>query len=216
MLRKSFAYQSSSLPRPTVLAFRATAWLLIAAVWLITVQSVPARVQADGELGNDVKGAMAPRLENDLDVQGELNCLARNIYFEARNEPDLGKFAVANVVMNRVNDYRYPETVCKVVQQGGMERLHRCQFSWYCDGLSNEPRRGRAWREASAMAFLVYFGFVKDQTAGALWYHADYVSPKWRTAFVQGPKYGLHIFYSSKESQTAPSLGRAVSVAYRF
>lgn len=216
MLRKPFVDENFGLPRPAVLAFRASAWLLIAAVWLITVQPVPARVQVDGELGNDVKGAMAPRLESNLDVQGELNCLAKNIYFEARNEPDLGKIAVSNVVMNRVNDYRYPETVCKVVQQGGKVRLHKCQFSWYCDGLNNEPRRGRAWREANALAFLVYFGFVKDQTDGALWYHADYVSPRWRKALVEGPKYGLHIFYSSKESQAAPSLSRAVSVAYRF
>ncbi len=216
MLRKSFAYKSFDLSRPAVLAFRATAWLLIGAVWLLTVQPVPARVQADGELGNDVQGVMAPRLASDLDVQEELNCLAQNIYFEARNEPDLGKFAVANVVMNRVNDYRYPETVCKVVRQGGKARLHKCQFSWYCDGNSNEPRRGRAWREANAMAFLVYFGFVKDQTGGALWYHADYVSPRWRKAFVKGPKFGLHIFYSSKEAQAAPTLNRAVSVAYRF
>jgi spore germination cell wall hydrolase CwlJ-like protein len=64
----------------------------------------------------------------------ELFCLAQNIYFEARGEPLLGKIAVGHVVLNRVADKRFPGHVCKVIQQGGNRRLHRCQFSWWCDG----------------------------------------------------------------------------------
>ena len=84
----------------------------------------------------------------------ELYCMAQNIYFEARHESMIGKIAVAHVVMNRIEDKNFPDTVCKVVKQGPKkeswktkkdptlpkeERIYwprrdRCQFSWYCDG----------------------------------------------------------------------------------
>ena len=72
------------------------------------------------------------------DLKEELDCLARNIYFESRNQPLAGRLAVGQVTMNRVDSPRFPNTVCDVVMQGG-ERLHRCQFSWYCDGEVDFP-----------------------------------------------------------------------------
>jgi|GEM_PF-1156039 len=128
----------------------------------------------------------------------EISCLALNIYFEARGESDEGKVAVGNVVMNRVLSARFPSTVCKVVQQGGELRRDRCQFSWWCDGRSDKPRSKLDWQRSSEIALAVYWGQTTDPTSGALWYHADYVSPSWRKDFVQAETIGRHIFYKEK------------------
>jgi Cell Wall Hydrolase len=126
----------------------------------------------------------------------DLRCLALNIYFEARSEPEIGKFAVGHVVMNRVANRRFPKSICKVVRQGGELRRNRCQFSWWCDGLSDKPRDAAAWRESRRIASLVYIGARPDPTGGALWYHAEYVQPDWRNDFQRGPKIGRHQFYA--------------------
>ena len=131
------------------------------------------------------------------DWTGDLECLAMNIYHEARNEPEAGKLAVGHVVMNRVSDARFPGTVCGVVMQGGQERRHACQFSWWCDGKDDHPRNPRAWAESQFLASRIFAGNSMDPTDGALWYHADYVAPSWRKALVQGPQIGRHKFYLS-------------------
>ncbi len=159
--------------------------------------------EIDGEPGEGVVKAavaalgldMPKRTPTDGDLQEELHCLALNIYFEARNEPHEGQYAVAHVVMNRVADSRFPDTACKVIRQGGERVRHRCQFSWWCDGLSDRPRNGRVWERAQTMAQDVYWGRSEDPTQGALWYHADYVMPYWGRVFERGPKIGRHIFY---------------------
>ncbi len=126
----------------------------------------------------------------------EIRCLALNIYFEARGEPESGQVAVGHVVMNRVASSRFPGTVCGVVQQGGALRRNRCQFSWWCDGRSDKPGNKRLWEKSAELALKVYWGRTVDPTEGALWYHADYVKPAWRKTFDRGPKIGRHIFYS--------------------
>ncbi len=137
-------------------------------------------------------------------LSDDLTCLAQNIYFEARSEPLEGKLAVAHVVMNRVASRYFPETVCDVVRDGTDEILHKCQFSWYCDGKKDVVTDKAAWSESLALANQVYWGHVNDNSGGALWYHADYVKPFWRKAFERGPKIGRHIFYSRKP-QPAPT-----------
>jgi spore germination cell wall hydrolase CwlJ-like protein len=131
-------------------------------------------------------------------LREELTCLAQNIYFEARSEPNEGKLAVAHVVMNRVASRYFPDTVCGVVQDGTDEVLHKCQFSWYCDGKADKVEDETAWAEATALASAVYWGRAEDPSGGALWYHADYVKPIWRKAFERGPQIGHHIFYTRK------------------
>ena len=119
-----------------------------------------------------------------------LMCMALNIYFEARNQDWDGQLAVAHVVQNRVLDSRFPNTHCSVIKDGG-ERRHQCQFSWYCDGKSDAPRDVRAWRNAMQVARS--FWKYEDPTNGALFYHADYVQPRWA-----GTNYnviGRHKFY---------------------
>lgn len=128
--------------------------------------------------------------------QQELKCLAMNIYWEARSEPVAGQVAVAAVTLNRVEDRRFPDEVCKVVRQGGEIRRHRCQFSWWCDGKKDIPLEAEAWRRANTLARLTAAGVIEDPTGGAMWYHADYVEPYWAEAKKQVTKIGKHIFYT--------------------
>ncbi|MEW8507124.1 MAG: cell wall hydrolase [Candidatus Thiodiazotropha sp.] len=141
----------------------------------------------------------------------EIECLARNIYFEARSESEQGQRAVGHVVMNRVAAKGYPNTICAVVKQGGEKRRNRCQFSWWCDGRSDQPVNKRAWRRSLELAHAILSGRSKDPTDGALWYHADYVKPVWSSALVLGKKIGHHLFYLSKKQpvyamNSAPAL----------
>ena len=124
----------------------------------------------------------------------ELYCLAKNIYFESRNQPKIGKIAVAQVTLNRVKSDKFPSTVCEVIYQGG-ERRNRCQFSWYCDGKKDEPTNGPAWDESVYLALLVYGDGFLDVTEGALWYHATYVSPSWAEHYQKTVRINNHIFY---------------------
>lgn len=129
------------------------------------------------------------------DVRAEIECLALNIYFEARGETDLGKRAVGHVVLNRVSDPKFPDTICNVIRQGGSKVRWRCQFSWWCDGQSDRPEEMHAWERSKAIARTVYWGESVDPTSGALWYHADSVFPSWRTKLIRGPAIDNHIFY---------------------
>ncbi len=133
-----------------------------------------------------------------VDLRQEIECLALNIYHEARGEPKRGRLAVGHVVLNRVADSRFPSSVCEVVRHTKDNRLYRCQFTWWCDGRSDEPRDVEAWRESQALARSVFWGFTEDPTRGALWYHATWVKPLWRKALNRGPRIGDHVFYTGK------------------
>jgi spore germination cell wall hydrolase CwlJ-like protein len=125
----------------------------------------------------------------------ELECLALNIYFEARSEPSLGRRAVGHVVMNRVNHRDFPDSICDVVRQGGSRTSKQCQFSWWCDGLPDTPYNRKLWLKSLKLAVEIYAGRSKDPTGGALWFHADHTNPDWSRSFQRGPKIGHHIFY---------------------
>lgn len=121
-------------------------------------------------------------------------CLAQGIYFEARNQPVLGRIAVADVILNRVEDRRFPDTICGVVFQG-QGRSYGCQFSFACDGSMDKAREPLAWDRAEKLADLIYRGFKPDLTRFATFYHADYVVPYWAKEFNQAFVVGDHIFY---------------------
>jgi N-acetylmuramoyl-L-alanine amidase len=126
-------------------------------------------------------------------------CMAMNIYHEARNESTIGQIAVAQVVMNRVNDDRFPNTVCGVVEQGiyyrGKPVKHKCQFSWFCDGLPDTPKNEEAFEEAMDIGVMVMGGHFTSMFDGITHYHADYVSPLWRQHKTFVVKINSHIFY---------------------
>ena len=134
-------------------------------------------------------------------------CLALNTYHEAKNQSLVGQIATAQVVMNRVEDDRFPNTICEVVKQGPTRPSwedpekeypikHRCQFSWYCDGKPDIPKNEKAWRKAQDVAFLVYYNKIQlDVTEGATHYHATYVRPAWAKTKKRTTRIEKHIFY---------------------
>ena len=136
------------------------------------------------------------------DYTRQRDCLALNIYHEAKGESELGQRAVAYVTLNRTNDERYPDDVCEVVHQAqigsdGQPKRNKCQFSWYCDGRSDEPTDQEAFAQAKFVASVVIntYGYSFDPTLGATMYHAESVNPHWSSAFEQTTEIENHIFY---------------------
>ena len=121
-----------------------------------------------------------------------LHCLALNVYHEARSEPLEGQLAVAAVTLNRVASESFPDSVCRVVKQGG-ERRNRCQFSWWCDGKSDEPTNQAEWSEVNDLANNFLARRPQDPTDGALFYHATSIQRPWGRHLTA--QIGNHIFY---------------------
>jgi spore germination cell wall hydrolase CwlJ-like protein len=126
----------------------------------------------------------------------QLGCLAKNIYYEAGNEPFEGKVAVAQVTMNRVESGRFPDDVCRTIYQKNViyEKVV-CQFSWACDRDSGtRPPNNANYRESMEVAKKVLLEeFRLPALKEAMYYHADYINPNWRREKVA--KIGRHIFY---------------------
>lgn len=128
-------------------------------------------------------------------------CMALNIYYEARGSNLADQAAVADVVLNRVYDTRYPNDICGVVQDGkqnsdGSMVRDACQFSWYCDGKSDKPRDLDRWNEAQMIAYnMVNEGKYRGITEGSTHYHATYVKPYWASSLQMVGRIGAHIFY---------------------
>jgi spore germination cell wall hydrolase CwlJ-like protein len=147
----------------------------------------------------------------------DLQCLAENIYFEAGTESYAGKVAVALVTLTRVNDTRYPNSICEVVKQGPVRESwktkqdpdlsdeerkfypvrHMCQFSWYCDGKADKiDERTTGWKQSQEVAYKVaVLGLYKGMVEYVTHYHATYVSPNWRHEFTVVGRIDTHIFY---------------------
>ena len=123
-------------------------------------------------------------------------CLAQVIYFEARGEPYEGQLAVANVVLNRVKNPRYPADICGVIFQGETKR-HRCQFSFACDGKPDRPIKSgdQAWHRAVDLARLMNAGNIRDLTNASTHDHALNVSPTWAKQLQKTVRIGRHQFY---------------------
>lgn len=121
-------------------------------------------------------------------------CLAEALYFEARGEPIIGQYAVAEVILNRVDHADYPSTICDVVNQGTGRRF-ACQFTYTCDGRPERIDDDTAWHRVGHIARIMIDGAPRDLTAGATHYHADWVSPRWARMFPRTAEYGIHVFY---------------------
>ena len=137
------------------------------------------------------------RIESDRQRRVDLTCLGRNIYFEARGEPIAGQYAVAEVTLNRVASEHFPGTVCEVVHEKRWDprrKRHVGAFSW--TELKSTPRPdGIPWQRALAAAEAVYENREAPRVAGALFYHASSVEPRWAKTKKQTAKIGKHIFY---------------------
>lgn len=125
-------------------------------------------------------------------MKKEVDCLAKNIYYEAESEPMVGKIAVAQVTMNRVKSDQYPKTVCGVVKE---KHKYTCQFSWVCKDKKRITNQ-KCWQESNKIARNILIFHKKYNIIGnATFYHANYVRPNWshKKKFVK--KVGNHLFY---------------------
>ena len=135
-------------------------------------------------------------------ISAAVMCLALNLYFEARSESIAGQLMVGFSTMNRVADSRYPDTVCEVVKQARYNAWskdpirHKCQYSWFCDGMSDVPKNEKAMLEATILAQHIYHGEVTDISQGATHYFADWIEPpKWAANMTLVTHIDQHLFY---------------------
>jgi spore germination cell wall hydrolase CwlJ-like protein len=138
-----------------------------------------------------------PITSNEVDArEGEIECLARNMYYEARGEGTTGMIAVGHVTMNRVESKGYPSTVCGVVTQ---KHRKTCQFSWVCN--RNLPAiRDEQYEKIRAIAVKLYDGQLRDITKGATHFHNTKVEPAWVATKKVTAQIGSHIFYRKKNA----------------
>nr|WP_245247747.1 cell wall hydrolase [Tianweitania sediminis] len=140
-------------------------------------------------------GWMSQPLPATVFTAAEQKCLAYGIYFEARGEKEKGQAAVAQVILNRVRNPTYPNTICGVVYQNDHWR-NRCQFSFACDGIPDVIRSPAHYRIAQEIGRAVTAGQIFIPEVGSsTHYHATYVNPRWSHTMEKMKKIGLHIFY---------------------
>jgi len=175
-------------------------------LYLLPQTEVEASIQLPDGLTSSQVDTLGPAsiYDADMDVlmtqlpvgisRAAFRCLAQAVYFEARSEPFEGQVAVAYVILNRVKDRRYPDNICGVVFQNEKRRNH-CQFSFACDGLSDNPYELAAWNTARRVAGGALKNAGSDVTAHSTHYHAKYVTPRWAKYLQPTLQVGRHIFY---------------------
>jgi len=122
-----------------------------------------------------------------------ITCLSRTIYWETRGEGAAGMEAVANVVMNRLGHKGFPNTICGVVKQGHEQGA--CQFSWWCDGRSDDAEEDKSYAIAKEIARKALNRQLTDRTGGALYFHHRKVTPNWSNEYLRTVEVGEHVFY---------------------
>lgn len=183
-------------------AVAATTFQLLRAVcFVIGLWVVISAVQfAIDRRADSYYSVVPPTTMSAREIQKQLTCLSRNIYWEAASEPFEGKVAVAQVTLNRMESGKFPDSVCGVVhQKTAFLNTVVCQFSWLCEENHKvKPVHPGMYKESEEVAKMVMLeGFRLKGLEKALYYHADYVNPRWNKDKVT--KIGRHIFYKDKE-----------------
>lgn len=180
---------------PLDIAKASLAEKLVASVHQPEVGGISLAVREEHPTGI-VTTSIKPRpVASDAEMAKERKCMAEAIYFEARGEPEIGQYAVAQVVMNRVRSGYYPDSVCDVVYQNKHLR-NRCQFSFACDGIPDRVTNRVAWKKAEDIAQeVVGTDHFLPEIGSATHYHATYVRPHWLWDMDKLQKIGKHIFY---------------------
>jgi spore germination cell wall hydrolase CwlJ-like protein len=167
---------------------------------LASIDAVSA-VDAGRSKSADMDNALPAAIQYDADwldarpvAKGDAQweCLTEALYFEARGESIKGQFAVAEVILNRLDSALFPDSVCTVVKQGGRGG---CQFSFTCDHVSDNIRERTAYVTAGRIARLMLDGAPRGLTHGATNFHTVDVNPSWSRRFARTANIGAHIFY---------------------
>lgn len=143
-----------------------------------------------GSLYREATIAAMPEAAGDA----QWRCLTEALYFEARGESLQGLFGVSEVILNRVDDPRYPDTICDVVNEG-TGRMYACQFTYTCDSNPETIRDPASWRRVGKVARLMLDGAPSDLTDGATHYHTRAVNPTWASRYPRTTTIGVHHFY---------------------
>lgn len=181
--------------------------VMTAALFMPTLQASEAvrkaeqleRVVAPDSAINKITEPLGKQEAQTIDPAGRdpleepLTCLARTIYWEAKGVPGHDMESVANVVMNRLADESFPNTLCEVVKQGSEQSP--CQFSWWCDGKPDEIVEGDAYEVAREVARQALNQELPDHTGGALYFHDRTVHPPWANVFLLTAETDNFIFY---------------------
>ena len=169
----------------------------VAGLWLVALAVIAVCDQKLSDLRSGVESMPAGYVSAQEKIR-QLDCLTRNIYWEAASEPFEGKVAVAQVTMNRLASGRFGDSVCGVIYQKNVfyEKVI-CQFSWVCESTHKvKPVYQPLWAESELVAKKVLLeNFRLPGLKDALFYHADYVSPGWKKPKID--KIGRHIFYGA-------------------
>jgi spore germination cell wall hydrolase CwlJ-like protein len=135
--------------------------------------------------------AIDPVGEEPLD--NAITCLSRTIYWEAKSEGAASMEAIASVVMNRLGHKGFPNTVCGVVKQGHEQGA--CQFSWWCDGRSDDAEEDMHYAIAKEIARKALNRNLPDRTGGAMYFRQRKASPGWSAEYIKTVEIGEHVFY---------------------
>lgn len=122
-----------------------------------------------------------------------ITCLSRTIYWEAKNEGAANMEAIASVVMNRLGHKGFPTTICGVVKEG--HEKGACQFSWWCDGRSDDAEENKHYEIAKEIARKALNRELPDRTSGAMYFRQRKASPDWSAEYIKTVEIGEHIFY---------------------
>ncbi|MHC8350497.1 cell wall hydrolase [Pseudomonas sp. RT4P38] len=125
-----------------------------------------------------------------------ITCLARSIYWEAKGKSPANMEAVASVVMNRLGHEGFPETVCAVVKQGSESK--NCQFSWWCDGRSDQVQEETQYAIAKEIARKALNKQLNDRTHGAIYFHDRNVKPNWVRKYLKTTETSMFLFYKPR------------------
>lgn len=125
-----------------------------------------------------------------------ITCLARSIYWEAKGKSTADMEAVASVVMNRLGHEGFPDTVCAVVKQGSETK--NCQFSWWCDGRSDQVQEETQYAIAKEIARKALNKQLNDRTNGAMYFHDRNVKPDWARKYIKTTETSMFLFYKPK------------------
>lgn len=153
------------------------------------VQPLPAEPEAPVLTEAGSLAELVDMVDTDAPLDRELHCLAGAVYFEARGEPLAGQLAVAQVIINRTEDGRFPRSYCGVVAQPG-------QFSFMRGSRMPQVRIGSpAWERAIAVAQIAHQGMWESEAGEAVFFHARYVNPGWSRTKTRLAQINTHIFY---------------------
>ncbi len=172
--------------------------LKVAGLWIVALAVVAVCDQKLNELRSGIESMPAGYVSASEKIK-QLDCLTRNIYWEAASEPFEGKVAVAQVTMNRLESGRFGDSVCGVIyQKNVVYQKVICQFSWVCETTHKvKPVHQPLWKESELVAKKVLLeNFRLPGLKEALYYHADYVSPGWKLPKID--QIGRHIFYGAR------------------